>query len=129
MKKPFFVEALEKNDPELLRQMNAMKEFAEKDGALPAKIKTLMSLLTIAALTFAVGIGIATDARAEIRIAAVVYTPNVSVHAGYNPSRYYHIRQDRRLPYRRYMRYEITRRDRMIARRMAWYTAAYGWEN
>lgn len=84
--------------------------------------KTLISLLTIAALTFAVGIGIATDARAEIRIAAVVHTPNVSVHAGYNPSGYYHIRPIRRIQARRYMYYEITRRDRMIARRMAWYT-------
>jgi len=85
--------------------------------------KTLVSLTTIAALTLAVGIGIATDARAEIRVAATVHTRNVSVRAGYNdPSSYYRIDQDRRIPARRYMRYEIPRRDRMIARRMTWYT-------
>jgi len=85
--------------------------------------KTLVSLTTIAALTFAVGIGIATDARAEIRIAATVHTPNVSVRAGYgNPSGYYDVRPYRRLPSRRYMGYELGRRDRMIARRMTWYT-------
>ncbi len=85
--------------------------------------KTLKSLTIIAALTFAVGIGIVTDARAEIRIAATVHTPNVSVRAGYNePSGYYNIDQYRRIPARRYIGYEITRRDRMIARRMTWYT-------
>jgi len=85
--------------------------------------KTLKSLTIIAALTFAVGIGIATDARAEIRVAATVHTHNVSVRAGYNsPSGYYDIRADRRLPSRRYMGYELGRRDRMIARRMTWYT-------
>ena len=84
--------------------------------------KTLISLLTIAALTFAVGIGIATDARAEFRISAVVHTPNMSVRVGNNPSGYYHTYPDRRLPSRRYMRYDITRRDRMIARRLTWYT-------
>ncbi len=84
--------------------------------------KTLMSLLTLTALTMVVGIGIAQDARAEIRISAVVHTPNVSVRVGNNPSGYYYIHSDRRLPARRYMRYEITRRDRMIARRLTWYT-------
>ena len=84
--------------------------------------KTRMSLLTLAALTMVVGIGIAQDARAEIRISAVVHTPNVSVRVGNNPSGYYHIDPDRRLPARGYMHYDITRRDRMIARRLTWYT-------
>ena len=83
--------------------------------------KTLKSLTIIAALTIVVGIGIATDARAEIRV--VVQVPNVSVHAGYyNPSGYTYLHHDRRLPARRYMGYELSRRDRMIARRMTWYT-------
>ena len=84
--------------------------------------KTRMRLLALAALTIVVGVGIAQDARAEIRISAVVHTPNVSVRVGNNPSGYYYIHPDRRLPARRYMRYEITRRDRMIARRLTWYT-------
>jgi len=50
MGKPFFVEALEKGDPELLDHMNSLREFASKDGALPARIKTLMAMLVDAVL-------------------------------------------------------------------------------
>ena len=45
MEKPFFVKALEKADPEMLKHMTAMSDFAGKDGAIPAKMKTLMSML------------------------------------------------------------------------------------
>jgi len=66
MTKPFFVEALEKSDPELLSQMNSLQEFAGKDGALPAKIKTLMSMLGDAMLGHPEGVrAIAERARAQ----------------------------------------------------------------
>ena len=66
MEKPFFVEALEKNDPELLKHMNALQAFAGKDGALPAKIKTLMSMFADAILGHGDGVkAIAQRARAQ----------------------------------------------------------------
>jgi len=66
MGKPFFVEALEKSDPELLSQMNSLQEFAGKDGALPARIKTLMSMLADAILGHGDGVkAIAERARAQ----------------------------------------------------------------
>jgi hypothetical protein len=83
--------------------------------------KMRMSLMA-AGLALAFVTGFMTDARAGIRVAATISTPEVRVHIGNGPS-YQHYRHEvRRLPYRRYMRYEITRRDRMIARRMTWYT-------
>jgi alkylhydroperoxidase/carboxymuconolactone decarboxylase family protein YurZ len=66
MGKPFFVEALERNDPELLNQMNSLQDFVGKDGALPAKIKTLMSMLGDAILGHPDGVkAIAERARAQ----------------------------------------------------------------
>jgi len=66
MDKPFFVEALEKNDPQLLRQMNSLQDFVSKEGALPAKIKTLMSMLGDAILGHPEGVkAIAERARAQ----------------------------------------------------------------
>jgi alkylhydroperoxidase/carboxymuconolactone decarboxylase family protein YurZ len=66
MAKPFFVDALGKNDPELLRQMTSLQDFAGSDGALPAKIKTLMSLLGDAILGHADGVrAIAERARSQ----------------------------------------------------------------
>ena len=66
MDKPFFVEALEKNDPQLLRQMTSLQDFVSKDGALPAKIKTLMSMLGDAILGHPEGVkAIAERARAQ----------------------------------------------------------------
>jgi len=66
MDKPFFVEALEKNDPQLLRQMTSLQDFVSKEGALPAKIKTLMSMLGDAILGHAEGVkAIAEQARAQ----------------------------------------------------------------
>jgi hypothetical protein len=85
-------------------------------------MKKLRMSLMASGLMLAVAAGLMTDARAGVRVAASVHTPNVSIHAGYNPSCYYCIGQDRRIQDRRYMGYEITRRDRMIARRMTWYT-------
>ena len=66
MDKPFFVEALEKNDPQLLRQMTSLQDFVSKDGALPTKVKTLMSMLGDAILGHAEGVkAIAERARAQ----------------------------------------------------------------
>jgi alkylhydroperoxidase/carboxymuconolactone decarboxylase family protein YurZ len=66
MDKPFFVEALEKNDLQLLRQMTSLQDFVSKEGALPAKIKTLMSMLGDAILGHAEGVkAIAERARAQ----------------------------------------------------------------
>lgn len=66
MDKPFFVEALEESDPELLRQMTLLQDFAGKDGALPAKVKTLMSMLADAILGHPEGVrAIAQRARAQ----------------------------------------------------------------
>ena len=66
MAKPFFVEALERSDPELLGHMNSLQEFAGKDGALSAKVKTLMSMLGDAILGHADGVkAIAERARAQ----------------------------------------------------------------
>ena len=66
MDKPFLVEALEKCDPELLEHMNSLQEFAGKDGALPGKIKTLMSMFADALLGHPAGVkALAERARAE----------------------------------------------------------------
>jgi alkylhydroperoxidase/carboxymuconolactone decarboxylase family protein YurZ len=77
MAKPFFVEAMEKGDPELLERMQALQTWAGRDGALPAKVKTLMSLLADAILGHAEGVrSIAQRARSqgatEVEIAETV---------------------------------------------------------
>ena len=66
MARPFFVEAMEQNDAELLKQMQSLQDWATKDGALPAKIKTLMSMFGDAILGHAEGVkAIAQRARAQ----------------------------------------------------------------
>jgi len=66
MGKPFFVEALEKSDPELLKNMSSVREFAMKEGALPAKIKVLMCLLADSILAHPEGVkALAEEARAQ----------------------------------------------------------------
>ena len=66
MEKPFFVKALERHDPEMLRVMLDVQEFAGKDGALPAHIKTLRSMLGDAILGHGDGVkAIAARARAQ----------------------------------------------------------------
>ena len=80
-------------------------------------------------LALAIVTGFMADARAGVRIGVAVNTPNVRIHADNDPSCHFCIDQDRRIQSRRYNRYdryeayEITRRDRMIARRMTWYTS------
>ena len=66
MDKPFFVEALERSDPELLRIMNEVQQFAGKEGALPERVKTLMSMLGDAILGHGDGVkALAGRARAQ----------------------------------------------------------------
>ena len=66
MAKPFYVEMLEKNDPQMLAQIAAMRAFIEQDGALPLKIKTLMCMLVDAILARPEGVrAIADRARTQ----------------------------------------------------------------
>ncbi len=66
MAKPFYVEALEKNDPQMLAQMQAAQQLAATDGALPAKIKTLMMLMGDAILAHGDGVkALAERARSQ----------------------------------------------------------------
>jgi alkylhydroperoxidase/carboxymuconolactone decarboxylase family protein YurZ len=66
MEKPFFVASLEKCDPGLLEQMTSVQQFVAADGALPARIKTLMSMLGDAILGHAEGVrAIADRARGQ----------------------------------------------------------------
>ena len=66
MVKPFVGEILEKSDHELLEKMHSLQEFAGKDGALPVKVKTLMSMLVDAILGHPDGVKALADmARAQ----------------------------------------------------------------
>ena len=66
MAKPFYIEALENGDPELLKHFSGLQEFVSRDGALPAKIKTLMGMMADAILGHADGVrAIADRARAQ----------------------------------------------------------------
>ncbi len=66
MSKPFFVEILEKADPQLLEQMNSVRDFVSPDGALPEKVKTLMGMLADSLLGHSDGVkAIADRARAQ----------------------------------------------------------------
>jgi len=66
MAKPFFIEALEKNDPQMLKQLVSVETLAGQDGALSAKVKTLMSLLADALLSHPDGCkALAERARAQ----------------------------------------------------------------
>ncbi len=66
MDKPFFIEALEKSDPKLLTHLTSLQDFVGTDGALSAKVKTLMSMLGDAILGHPEGVkAIAERARAR----------------------------------------------------------------
>jgi alkylhydroperoxidase/carboxymuconolactone decarboxylase family protein YurZ len=66
MDKPFFIEALEKSDPKLLTHLTSLQDFVGTDGALSAKVKTLMSMLGDAILGHPEGVkAIAERARAQ----------------------------------------------------------------
>ena len=61
MKRPPFFDAIEKNDPALLKQMLTLGEFSGKEGALSAKTKTLMGLFGDALLGHAEGVRAVAD--------------------------------------------------------------------
>jgi hypothetical protein len=84
--------------------------------------KERMRRMTIAAVTFAAVAVIAMQASAGIRIVASVNTPAASVHVCTVPSCNYRIDYDRRVDVRRHAYYEITNRDKRIARRLAYFT-------
>ena len=84
--------------------------------------KERMRQMTIAAVTFAAVAVIAMQASAEIRIVASVNTPVANVHVCNIPSCDYRIDYNRRVPARRHMYYEITKRDKRIARRLAYFS-------
>ena len=66
MAKPHFMEALEKGDPQLFAQVNSLREFVGAEGALSAKVKTLMSLFGDAILNHPDGVrALAEAARAR----------------------------------------------------------------
>ena len=65
MEKPFFIELLEKNDPDMLEQVQEIRDFAGRDGALPARIKTLMSMLGDAILGHGDGVKAIADRARE----------------------------------------------------------------
>ncbi|NLF30677.1 MAG: carboxymuconolactone decarboxylase family protein [Planctomycetes bacterium] len=66
MARPWYVEALEKGDPDCLEQMQSLQAFACADGALPARIKTLMMLMGDAMLAHGEGVkALAARARAQ----------------------------------------------------------------
>ena len=65
MTRPPFMVAMEESDPELAHRLEALREWAEKDGALSAKVKVLMGLFADALLGHADGVrAIAERARA-----------------------------------------------------------------
>lgn len=45
MQRPEFIERLESHDPEFVDQVRGLSNMLMTDGALPARIKTLMALL------------------------------------------------------------------------------------
>jgi alkylhydroperoxidase/carboxymuconolactone decarboxylase family protein YurZ len=46
MPKSWFMELVEQHDPELAKLFAASREFAMRDGVIPAKYKVLMTLLS-----------------------------------------------------------------------------------
>ena len=82
---------------------------------------TRMTTVALAALTILLGLGLAEDAEARIRVKATLRTPHVGVVYDSGPLAYRDLPL-RPLPVRYYERVRITKRDRRIAQRLAWYT-------
>ena len=65
MAQPWFMEILEQHDPEFARLVAENREVVMKDGAIPARYKVLMTMLSDAILGHADGVqSIARRARA-----------------------------------------------------------------
>ena len=58
---PSYVTALSKADPKLLEHQNALREYVMSDGALSAKVKTLMTMLCDALLAHQDGVRVISD--------------------------------------------------------------------
>jgi hypothetical protein len=82
---------------------------------------TRMTPMALAALTIVLGLALAADAEAGIRVKATLRTPHVGVvvHGGPVAPRVLPLRP---LPVRYCESVRITKRDRRIAKRLAWYT-------
>jgi alkylhydroperoxidase/carboxymuconolactone decarboxylase family protein YurZ len=64
MAQPWFFEIVEKNDPEFVDLLAADRDFALREGAIPAKYKMLMTMVIDALLAHDAGVaGIANRAR------------------------------------------------------------------
>jgi len=61
MDRPPFIERLAANDNDFLDQVRGLSNFIMTDGALPAKIKTLMTLLAEAVLRREEGVKVVAD--------------------------------------------------------------------
>ena len=62
--KPSYVMSLETNDPKLLEKVSGVRDFTLEDGALSAKVKTLMMMLCDSLLSHPDGVqAIASRAR------------------------------------------------------------------
>ena len=64
MERPAFIERLESNDPDFVDKVRGLSNMLMTDGALPAKVKVLMTLLAESLLTRDEGVRVtATIAR------------------------------------------------------------------
>ena len=79
------------------------------------------TLAALAALTLLLGLGLADDAEARIRVNATLRTPHAGVVFSNGPADC-RVEPLRPLPARYYRHIEVSRRDRRIARRLASYT-------
>jgi len=92
-------------------------------------IWSLLSLMALALFLFA-----ADDAEAKVRVKAKVRTPygTIQVANGYSERtwspRYRQLPARRRPPVHRQVEFRITKRDRRIAKRLAWYTGVAKYE-
>lgn len=82
---------------------------------------TKMTTVALAALTILLGLALAEDAEARIRVNATLRTPHLGVVYDSGPVAYRELPR-RPLSVRYYDRVKISKRDRRIAKRLAWYT-------
>jgi hypothetical protein len=82
---------------------------------------TRTTTVALGALTILLGLALAEDAEARIRVHATLRTPHVGVVYSNAPVAYRPLPL-RPLPVRYYDRVKISKRDRRIAKRLAWYT-------
>jgi hypothetical protein len=84
---------------------------------------SLLSITALAVLVMPGMPGLLKNATAGVRVRATLHTPNVSIRVGNMPSRHYRSYVRKPLPIRRvHHQVIITRQDRKIAKRLAWYT-------